>query len=60
METYYWESELGEGSQVYSGDQEAEIKLLRAIPNLWLVYKESDTDNGMPFIIVYESERSEP
>lgn len=56
METYYYEIEDvfgGPMSKEFSSDQEA-IKELTQHPSLEIIYKESDTPDGTPFITVWE------
>lgn len=48
---YYWETENANGRLRASSDEEA---LDNKPENCWVLYKESDTEDGLPFIILYE------
>lgn len=62
METnqlYYWEKESGFGGPYkarFTSDQAA-IEWLTKVPNLLMIYKESNTVDGMPFIAVWEKKQ---
>jgi hypothetical protein len=46
---YYWESETSNGSfQAYS-DDDARRRVM-GIPKWLILYRESDTSNGLPFV----------
>jgi hypothetical protein len=53
MITYYWESEESFGNFVAEND-EAAINNAFDIPKLMVIYKEFDSEDGTPFIIVWE------
>lgn len=46
---YYWESKNNSGSFYAISDEEAKMRLV-GIKDLEILYKESDTDDGTPFI----------
>jgi hypothetical protein len=50
--TYYWESEDDEGEFVASSDSEA---FLYRQPDWFFMYRESDTENGEPFVVLWDS-----
>jgi len=50
---YYWETELRNGRIVAKNDREALRKLLTK-SHLLCIYKESDTKDGRPYLIVWE------
>lgn len=54
MPLYYYERPYGNGSFEADNDEEA----IKSMPRDTLIlYKESDTKDGMPFIIVYEDSK---
>lgn len=53
---YYWESELDNGQIVSENDEEA-IKQLRHKSDLLCIYKESDTKDGTPFLLIWEKSK---
>ena len=53
---YYWESELDNGQIVSENDYEA-IKQLRHKSDLLGIYKESDTKDGTPFLLIWEKSK---
>ncbi len=48
---YYWETETGSGSFYAASDEEA---LSRKPVGCWVLYKENNTPDGTPFIILFE------
>ncbi|MEK6832786.1 MAG: hypothetical protein AABY32_01970 [Nanoarchaeota archaeon] len=50
---YYWESESDHGNVYASSDEEA-INITKENANLVIIYKESKTDDGLPFITVWK------
>ena len=48
---YYWETENSHGQYRAENDEKALEKMPK---NCWILYKESDTKDGQPFIILYE------
>lgn len=50
---YYWESDERSGQSRFESDAHA-IKGLATIQNLLIIYKEADTQDGTPFVIVWE------
>jgi hypothetical protein len=57
MEIYYWESDFRYGEFKAESDQKAIEKAFKKMyggDQLLVVYKESETDDGTPFIVVWE------
>lgn len=55
MEIYYYETDNGHGSVHYADDLSAVNGLRKQFKeSLMVIYKESNTENGQPFIILYE------
>ena len=55
MNRYYWESKTSYGSFNANDDKEAVESALKDIPGeIWTVYREADTKDGLPFTILYE------
>lgn len=50
---YYYETEFSDGHCRFKDDQTA-IEYLTSLPSLVCIYKESDTEDGIPFIMVWE------
>jgi hypothetical protein len=53
---YYWEANTGNscGEGKFSSDEEAIKVILSKVVDLLIIYKESDTENGWPYITVWE------
>jgi len=51
---YYYELSGGNGRIDAENDVAAVASLTQRYPNLLCIYKESDTEDGTPFIMVYE------
>jgi hypothetical protein len=51
--TYYWESEYSHGTFIANNDNEA-IQMISDTTSITL-YKESDTLDGTPFIIILDN-----
>jgi hypothetical protein len=48
---YYWETENSHGQYRAKNDRKALAKIPK---KSWVLYKESDTPTGLPFIILYD------
>ena len=59
MTRYYWESKTSYGCFNDTDDDRAVKSALRDIPNVLVVYKESDTESGVPFIVLYKEEKAD-
>jgi hypothetical protein len=56
--TYYYETDMSHGHSQFSNDEHAKNTLLYLFnKRLMVIYKESNTQNGLPFIIVYERKK---
>jgi len=57
--TYYYELEKGHGR--FSAETDAEalsyLKRIQNIDDVLILYRESNTDNGLPFISLYNNEK---
>lgn len=55
MKRYYWESKTAYGSFNEEDDEAAVKSALKDIPGeIRTVYRESDSKDGLPFVILYD------